>query len=607
MSSDKLEAIDYVLSPKQISALELNTRSVLGEEHYKMLGRFYDSILESRAEYKVVLTRKCFNLLNVYHWCRKKQLPDDTKFSSQYYSDNTLISSIPKIAMSYVLFNRIPDLLIIDDILIHGRSINKLVDEFIDKLTDYLNYCNVKKERKEVERDVLCFLKIKVMVQNDKPLLLKGQYYQRLELLDGAESIWNAAKWHDLSSRTSRLISENFFSNTAYVLSMYEADKKQIEQLAADNGFICSHWEKRYVRDVWVKPLRRSDESIAAIYTLRLTQNSIDGKFSAVPFVFTADFDIQYVEDMYKRLGARLEEKPYDAIGLAKMIPLILSHNLLLLMLRDYNGVKNLDIDKILCGVGKGSDTVDAYNKLVKRTERIYSWDEFDSLILEATKSSEPLISKFSSADKPLDELIANEGEMIEKQAYLEYIGEREPGCHVHRKPIRELFAEIDSSTEETLADSIGDMLRMTDTGSIAISSQNNEKNRHLSSCVYRAGEQSQFIHPKKYIEQLPVLFEIERDCKGKREDILERIKVMYGEDMALCRELCSYTNMLYSSGQFLNDWDINYLSWAENDYERYPELKEQTQENRMIMQMALISIRKTKAIKKYRLLFPKQ
>lgn len=63
---------NYKLSSKQISDLELYSRSVLGEEYYKMVGRFYDSIVQSRAQYRVVLTRKCFNLLNIYHWCRKK-------------------------------------------------------------------------------------------------------------------------------------------------------------------------------------------------------------------------------------------------------------------------------------------------------------------------------------------------------------------------------------------------------------------------------------------------------------------------------------------------------------------------------------------------------
>lgn len=623
VSPNNIKAVDYTLSPQQITNLELNARSVLGEDNYKMLGRFYDSILESRAEYKVVLARKCLNLLNVYYWCRKKEHPDNTKFSSLFYSDNTLISSIPKIAMSYVLFNRVPDILIIDDILIHGRTLNKLIDEFIDKLTDYLNYCDVNKKRQEVEADVLCFLKIKVMVQNDKPLLIKEEYYKRLELLDGRKSLREAAKWHDLSSRTSRLISENIFSNTSYALSMFETDKAFITNSARENGFACSAWNKRYIRDVWVKPLYRPDKSIAAIYTIRLTQNSIDGKFSAVPFVFTADFDIKYADDMYKRLGAELVESPYNTVGLAKMIPFLLSHNLLLLILQGYGKDINLDIDKIFCGIGNGSDTQAAFLKAANRTEPFYSWEEFDSLILKATESSEPLIAKFSAASKPFDEIIANEGEEIEKNAFLQYSGERNLKYHVHRKPITELFARIDSSTEEKLVESIGDVLRMTDTGSVAISSQKNSKDERYSLCVYRAGEQSQFIHPKKYIEELPVLFEMESDCiqetececiipkEDKREvelkKILERIRVMYGDNQKLCSELCDYTNMIYYSGQRLNDWNINYLSWAENDFERYPELERRSQEKRIILQMILNSVQKTEAIKKYRVLFPEQ
>lgn len=232
---------NYKLSSKQISDLELYSRSVLGEEYYKMVGRFYDSIVQSRAQYRVVLTRKCFNLLNIYHWCRKKTHPDDnTEFSSLFYSDNTLIAKIPDIAMDYILFNKIPDITIISDILIHGRSVNALIDDFIKKLTDYLQLNGIDMTFEEVKNDVLCFLKIKIMVQNDKPLLMNRQYIQHIELLDGTGSVWEAVKWHDLSLKISRLISENVFSNTSYALSMFEVDEKDIAERVGNLGFVRS-------------------------------------------------------------------------------------------------------------------------------------------------------------------------------------------------------------------------------------------------------------------------------------------------------------------------------------------------------------------------------
>lgn len=593
---------NYKLSSKQISDLELYSRSVLGEEYYKMVGRFYDSIVQSRAQYRVVLTRKCFNLLNIYHWCRKKTHPDDnTEFSSLFYSDNTFIAKIPDIAMDYILFNKIPDITIIDDILIHGRSVNALIDDFIKKLTDYLQLNGIDTTFEEVKNDVLCFLKIKIMVQNDKPLLMNRQYIQHIELLDGTGSVWEAVKWHDLSLKISRLISENVFSNTSYALSMFEVDEKDIAERVGNLGFVRSEWQRRGTRDVWVKPLYRHDGSITALYTIRLNQNSIDDKYSAVPFVIMSDFDLSASDVIYEKLGLIKQ----GTLGFSKLIPVILSYDLLLLILDGYNGTVKIDKDKIFSGAGNGTNFRFEFMDMVKRTKPFLSWEELNKLILDATANSAPLMNADTGGSLSVDELIAAEGEQLEKEAYLEYSCQKQKECKVCHKPLNVLFSMVDTSSEEKLAESVGDILRLTDTGSLALSSQQSENENEIISCVYRAGEQSQFIHPKKYMEQLPVLCEIERDCMGNIDDMLKRVRAMYGENEILCSALCDYIITLYSSGQLLSDWDINYYSWVETDFEKYPELKNRSKHDRIELQMILNSIQRMDAIKQYHNLYP--
>lgn len=593
---------NYKLSSKQISDLELYSRSVLGEEYYKMVGRFYDSIVQSRAQYRVVLTRKCFNLLNIYHWCRKKTHPDDnTEFSSLFYSDNTLIAKIPDIAMDYILFNKIPDITIISDILIHGRSVNALIDDFIKKLTDYLQLNGIDMTFEEVKNDVLCFLKIKIMVQNDKPLLMNRQYIQHIELLDGTGSVWEAVKWHDLSLKISRLISENVFSNTSYALSMFEVDEKDIAERVGNLGFVRSEWQRRGTRDVWVKPLYHHDGSITALYTIRLNQNSIDNKYSAVPFVIMSDFDLSASDVIYEKLGLIKQ----GTLGFSKLIPVILSYDLLLLILDGYNGTVKIDKDKIFSGAGNGTNFRFEFMDMVKRTKPFLSWEELNKLILDATANSAPLMNADTGGSLSVDELIAAEGEQLEKEAYLEYSCQKQKECKVCHKPLNVLFSMVDTSSEEKLAESVGDILRLTDTGSLALSSQQSENENEIISCVYRAGEQSQFIHPKKYMEQLPVLCEIERDCMGNIDDMIKRVRAMYGENEILCSALCDYIITLYSSGQLLSDWDINYYSWVETDFEKYPELKNRSKHDRIELQMILNSIQRMDAIKQYHNLYP--
>lgn len=598
---------NYTLSEKQISDLQLYSRSVLGEDYYKMVGRFYDSLVNTEVDYRVVLTRKCFNLLYVYHWCNRKKRTD-ADFSSLFYSDNTLIANIPRIAAYYVMFGRMPDILIVDDILIHGRSIGKLITEFVNKLTDYLKDHGIKTTCEEVEADVLRFMEVRVMVQNDKPPLMKRQFFQRLNLLDGNKSRWSPAKWHELSYRISRLISENIFSNTAYVFSVFEAVGLPIVKNAKKNGFTCTEWDNRCFRQVWVRPLlRRSDNSTVALYTIRLTKNSVDGNLSAVPFIISSDLDLGVAEKIYKILNVRMEEILQKCFGLSKMLPLMLSHELLLHMVEGYDGEIKIDIDKMFSGAGNGSDTRKAFEAIAKRTEPLFTWDQLDDLILEATRNSPPLIIGQHDGCDSLEELVANEGEQIERDVYHVYQkkdpeNEEVVSTRLSNKSINELFARLSSQTQEKMDKNISDLLRMMDMGFVAITSQEN-KNR--VQCVYRACEQSQFIHPKRYMVQLPVLCEMERDCMGSRNGISERIHRMYGEDKKLCKELCEFTNRLYDSGQLLEDWYINYSSWAEIDYEKYPELKDHDPKDRIRLQMILNSVNRMREMERYRELYP--
>lgn len=594
---------DYRLSSKQISNLELHSRSVLGEEYYKMVGRFYDSVVQSRVQYRVAATGKCLNLLNTYYWCRKKDNPDDNDaFSSLFYSGNALISNIPQIAAHYVLFNIMPSILIIADILPYGRTINSLIDDFINRLTEYLRYHKVNKNRDEVEYDVLLFLTIKVMARSDKPLIMKKQYFERIELLDGTASVWEPIKCHDLSSRTSRLISENIFSNTAYTLSMFEVDAELISQRARDMGFTESVWEKRGIRNVWVKPLYRPDGGIVALYTIRLNQNSINNQFTAVPFVMTADFNADFAQELFDSIGADMPDKPENILGLSELIPLTLSYALLLLLLQNYSGNVKIDRDKLFSSVGNGSQIRKAYASMLEQDKPFLTWEQLDSLILRATASSESLADINADESQPIDEIIACESENLEREAYLQYSGQKRVNFAISKNPVKELFNKMDTSTVEKLTDSVGDILRLADTDSLTLSFHGN---KHFISCMYRAGEQSQFIHPKKYMEQIAVLCEIERDCMGNRQEMIERVRKMYGEDAKLFSALCGYVNTLYDSGQFLSDWDINYYALVEVDFEKYPELQNRSQSDRIELQMILNVMQRTAAVEQYRRLYP--
>lgn len=631
-----MEAFDesfrgIVLTGEQREDLKNNMRSVLGEEYYTLTEDLFFVALNSKAKYVIFLARRCFNLMNLFYRANFKMPLED--FEQRVLSDSGLLANVPSIAYRYIALGSIPQILIVDDILIHGRGINNLIDTFIASLKKFMDVRGFAYSSEDLERDVVKSITIRVMVQNNKPLLMKSSYYQRL-LVDGYKpNVWEPRRWHELSSCISRLVSESVFSNTSFTLSFYgdknTGVKNLVEGTANRLGFVKSAWNKRYISDAWVKSLKRKNGDISAFYTLRITHNMTDNSFCLVPFVFASDIDITIIEVLFKRIfdekiassvfGSHLPEKVS-----AEFAYLVLSYNLLLLIQEEcktsnITTIDKLDIDKIILNFGKDTIFASGINQLLKFNTPFLNWEEMDSYLLVATSDSKPLIGSscesgtmvYHNVDEAIEEIVADEGDEIERIAYLEYSGQKSASKKTQLKSIPDLFLKVQSQTilsnDKDVANLVGDFLRQMDRGYVAVTTKILKCDElHHISCVYRAAEASQFIHSKKYSGYLPVLIEMENDCSYDCDRIVERINQFYANKFDVKTKLEKYTRAIYASGQKLMDWDINWLHWTEIDDDTARIFGNKSQEELIISQMILKSLNRAEALKQYRAVYPK-
>jgi len=634
------------LDSNQRKRLSEYARSVLGDEYYNQIDEFFTSVWESSAKYKVFLARRCLNLM--YLMYRAKY---DKPLESQqsFYSDGALLANAFEIADSYITWGVIPEIMIVDDILLHGRTLNALIDSLVESVYKCLKNRGYFFEKNEIEYEILNSITIRVMVQNAKPLLIRSKYYQHLKSKSDLSDVWVPRDWHELSSRISKLIAEGFFCNTSYVLSLYESNNdtllhESFEMAAKKLGFECSEWNRRFKRNVWVKALRNCEGEVVAFYTFRITQNAIDKKYRIIPFVIMSDFEydsysIDFIDD-YINFKINTNTLSFGSERLrAEAIYLLISHNLLLL-LQNETGKKlitsqNLDVDKICISFRNGIVDEEAIKKMAELEKPILSWDEMNQFILQSTKNSDALLSSSNEqiTSQPIDyqnlmgEILAKEGEEIERNAFWEYSGKTEISEKTSKKPITSLFskvvANIGSNNNENpcIKETVGFLLRFMDTGVVALGTRNvTSHNHHIISCVYRAGEQSQFIHPKKYSQELPVLIKMERDCVSNLAEINKRVDRFYAYDGNLSKNLKEFVRMLYSSGQQLKDWDINFLDWSEIEEKMYKDSKilyqeKQTKEqnvfceheNELISQMILNTSKQLQELRRYNEMYPEQ
>ncbi len=591
-------AIDEA-NPFQGVALEDGTRkkilkylnSALGDTFYTEAEGFFVSIWESPAKYKVFLVRRCFNLM--YSFFRGKYANNIKKITDTFYTDSSILANSAEIGDFYIKNGVFPDIMIVDDLLIHGRTISGTIEGLISNVYAYLSKTGIEDSETAIVDKLLQSLSIHVIAMNNKPMLLRNEFYQRLVRDPESRDIWFPQKWHELSFFISLSAAEGYFSNTSYVLSLYESDKKNtlhndFEQAALNLGFEEYTWNRRFNYKVLIKPLYDTHGNVAAFYTLRLAQNGIDGKYRIAPLIIMSDFRYDPNENGNKKnvhfneLLNRISSRQGDKRLKSELLYLLLSHNLLLLLQEKigknvFTG-SDLDVDKIsyTFKINENDSGALLIKQIADLTSPIMSWDKMENFILSGTNGSEPLFEDTKNNlsmefdGELLEEIVAANGWRIEYIAYKEYSRQYSISSTAKKEPISLLFNNIRGWHERifpnknmNFTDTIGTMMKLTDIGAMSIGVIERE---NAVCCAYRAGEQSQFIHPRRYSDEMCVLVEMEKDCLFDPEWINKRIDDFYSDDLDLAKALKSFVVEQYTSGQRLADWQINYLKWGEAD-----------------------------------------
>lgn len=569
-----------------------------------------------------------------------------TDIISTLYSDSALLADAEEIALQYNTLRLMPSILIVDDILIHGRTLNRLIDKLTDLIYQYVREKNGDADRETVARDLLGALNIRVMVQNGNPLLLRSPYVKRLYCAEDKSDIWSPHRWHELSARLSRLMGEGYFQNTSYVLSVYDVEEEKngdkeetlsamgVEHLAVNCGFTIDRWARRNRRDVAVRTLTNDAGDCMAFYTLRITQNSVDGKYSIVPFFFCSNMGnvdalLRNVLICLDKKGLDQTEKIFDhwrksSRTIVEILYLIFSHNILLLLQQeseqDWNLAERLDVDKIKISFRSRMhpETTQFLEQLAGVKEPFFYWKEMDQMLLEATKHAAPLVphqwiapdseaKPGFSAQTYIDLVLSQRAEMRELDAFYQFTGQEEvrdaeyfPEMRMLYATIRQLRGDGYLGTEHEIIQLIAATHRLMDMAYMAVHVERRElEGEEAFVCAYHEGEQSQFIRIRQFADYLPVLVSMERDCSSRPNLIKERVVRFYRDKSDEEVELiCDFVDMLYRSGQRLRDWSIGTLQWAEIDTLHQ---NQQSREDQLLKEMALRTAQRLRELERYR------
>ena len=187
-------------------------RSSFSNNDYESLLHFFQSVWLSDASYKVIIARRAFNLNYAFMDIENAQYTDEYK-TENIMSNTALLLCAEEIAEYYCFKKILPSILLVDDLLIHGRGIMKLIDNLECLILDFLKGKQSEESKETIHNKLLDALNVYVFARNADGVLLD----QKLSLK--AVTQLSSDELRALSQQISRALQQCSVANTSYVLS----------------------------------------------------------------------------------------------------------------------------------------------------------------------------------------------------------------------------------------------------------------------------------------------------------------------------------------------------------------------------------------------------
>lgn len=573
---------------------------------YDHLYRFFKGIFDEGRGYRYVvfIARRCSNLAEIFFQVLEDT--DETRFPPHFITDSAMLSLVPGLAELYRCNRRFPSILVVEDIVIHGKSLTAFLEELEEQL--FLQLQPDGFTREEITSAVVRAVRIRAFARNNQPLLLASRYQSGFTVMKTMEP----KQWRDLSNRTSRLILVSGQVNSSFVCGSRIKWKESGWPALHKAGFsrvqttYDAFPESMFCRAV---PLYNGQY---VIYTVRTFPSSVDGSLVAAPFVLLPNMTEERMEALIRfalrRLRPRLGRTPLDPGGSwegcartrAEALTLLLSVSLL----KEFSALTGstpvyqdgIDIKlQMNFGTELNEEAKEFICRLLDPDVRLLSIDQMDRLIFGAfgieyvrgwagfSWVDEDAVCKESKKLKQrIEDEVYKAGMSSFADAYWktqmyqmqrddesEDMWDRFTSASVLMEELRDICGE-----KYSISQAVSWGFQMVDAGilSIAVRCFARGRRRYTAQCV-KTGEQSQFVMPKRLREFVPVLILIQRRAQSMRRSFYGEFSrfAAANEDFAEHeKELIEFVNDVRTSGQDLEDWDFNLVTLPDSSSENW-------------------------------------
>lgn len=301
-------------------------RHILGEE-FKGVARFFLGIFrkcheyeEKGNEYYIVpfVTRRCHVLGLIFQEILanpdievfEKEDPDElfrkehtNEFNEialrHFVTDSDILSMTGKIVDIYREKKVFPQILVADELLVHGRSLNQFLLDLEEKICESLKEYGADPE--QLREELIASIDLKVYIRNNKTILLYSRYQDRLRISKTADAL----EWRNFSKRAAELITFSNRNNVGYSWSFrFKADKEwQCKESKEFKKVVTDLQDNKEYNYLWLYPNDNSPKMIASIrFKQSYVQEDQENIWMCVPYIMWGKCDFEKVIDLHERI-----------------------------------------------------------------------------------------------------------------------------------------------------------------------------------------------------------------------------------------------------------------------------------------------------------------
>lgn len=571
---------------------------------YDNLCRFFAEVFNLRTDYHYVVfvARRCSILAEIFF----RVLTDGggLPLPGNYLTDSAMLSLVPHLADMYRWSGRFPSILIVDDIVIYGKSLTAFLDELEDLL--WLELREDGYTREDIVAALRRAIRIHAFARNNQPLLLASRYQSNFTVVQTLEP----KQWRDLSNRISRLILVSGQINSSFVIG------SRLPRVQTEWPALCEAGFSRVTTTYDAFPQTMFCRTVplagapCLLYTIRILPSSVDGALVAAPFVFFPDMTDEAMETLIQSVLEQLRPQfghtPLDPDGSWARCPRTKAEALNLLFgisllqefccLTDfpphYNGSLKLQMNFATELNGEAKAFIAT---LTNPAVGLLSLRQMDLLLLRAFCTNGSFVPpgydwagetpscrgdealKWQIEDYAYETGMSNYAQSYwQTQMYQEQKPSEREETSDHFTTVAVMMGHLSDICRKrfSLSQAVSWVLQMVDAGilSIAVRTFARKNGAYVSQCV-KTGEQSQFIMPKRLREFVPVLILIQRKARILNRDFYDEFSRFAQVNEPFDQhqqDLLEFLDGLNRSGQKLEDWDFDLVTLPDSSSENW-------------------------------------